>query len=254
MKCTKCGTINDAEAVYCGNCGEFILENKKLCFNCQEVVELKTEYCPKCRSFIKTGFTLCRKCGKENSLEYKYCTKCKTKLKSKTEILSSILFYSIIIYILLQLIGFLSMFIKTEVGEDGPVVFANILNNDFLFAYIILFSLIVLVMAGFLSYQYKITKKNREIGTHRLSKKQSIYIVFVYVLFIGVVTAMFFLDIVLFYDPYIVLVNGVTSTYSVEYIGLQLYKMIVSFTLMFVLPAIGLFLYFYRLIKNNIKY
>lgn len=114
MKCHECGTINDKDAVYCGICGEVVLEGKKLCYCCKTAVEIDTEHCPKCNAFIKKGYIECRKCGKVNSNEFKYCTQCKAKNVQKDYIIVKRLGFFTLVISFLQVLGFAGTFIYRE--------------------------------------------------------------------------------------------------------------------------------------------
>lgn len=256
MKCSKCGTINDHEAVYCGNCGEFILEGKKLCYECNSAVEYKEDYCPTCRTYLKAGFHICRKCGKENSLEHNYCTGCKVKIKSNRVVNVSIVMYSIIIYAILQVSLFITMFIDTEIdfgySWDELYLDVNILNHSYWIPYMVMF----IILIGLLLYCSLLIKtvinnarRNFMGEISKIDRKKMKWIIFfVFIL----VCSVFFLEFLLLVIEYQKTYNGSLEYAYFGYVGLQLPKMIMSFTLLLLFPISGIVAGIAKYIKTNI--
>lgn len=72
VPCPKCGTINDAEALYCASCGALL--GKATCPNCGSEVDPEADFCESCHHYIRPD--VCSFCGAAFSEYEIYCPEC----------------------------------------------------------------------------------------------------------------------------------------------------------------------------------
>ncbi|MHA7965896.1 SPFH domain-containing protein [Paenibacillus sp. CAU 1782] len=76
--CSSCGTANDPDSKFCGNCGDKLGKKQVECGACGNDVDIGTKFCPECgNSMLKKT---CAGCGHENGPEVKFCSECGGKL------------------------------------------------------------------------------------------------------------------------------------------------------------------------------
>ena len=72
QRCPKCGTLNDATATFCENCGEAL--HDICCPNCGAKVEPDADFCENCHSYI--GKDRCSFCNAPMSETDEFCMEC----------------------------------------------------------------------------------------------------------------------------------------------------------------------------------
>ena len=70
--CPACGTVNDAEATFCEQCGTPLREAS--CPKCGAKVDAQADFCENCQSYI--GRDRCSFCGAPMSQTDEYCQEC----------------------------------------------------------------------------------------------------------------------------------------------------------------------------------
>jgi len=70
--CPYCGTINDADAMFCAQCGRPI--SKAACPHCGSEIDPDADYCESCRRYIRQD--VCSFCGAHLSGNEAYCPEC----------------------------------------------------------------------------------------------------------------------------------------------------------------------------------
>lgn len=105
VPCPVCGTINDAEAMFCASCGRPLRMGS--CPNCGSEIDPEADYCEVCHHYIKTdtcsfcgaymmeGEIYCRECGNPrgglvcpvcNTLnDFAFCRQCGTALTEEAK-------------------------------------------------------------------------------------------------------------------------------------------------------------------------
>ena len=83
MKCAACGTLNDADALYCKRCG-VKLGGANHCPGCDAEVDADALFCSKCGTEIASSKTdkgkTCQSCGFINPPGTSYCKRCNQKI------------------------------------------------------------------------------------------------------------------------------------------------------------------------------
>jgi predicted amidophosphoribosyltransferase len=70
--CPTCGTINDADAIFCASCGHPL--KMGVCPNCGSEIDLDTDFCEVCHHYIRTD--ICSFCGNSLNESEIYCPEC----------------------------------------------------------------------------------------------------------------------------------------------------------------------------------
>jgi membrane protease subunit (stomatin/prohibitin family) len=77
--CPKCGSKNDEDDSFCGECGNRLIQPKIVCANCGEEMDSNIKFCTECGNpMIKKN--TCSNCATENEPSAKFCQSCGTKL------------------------------------------------------------------------------------------------------------------------------------------------------------------------------
>lgn len=71
--CPHCGTMNDADALFCEECGT-PLGNSRVCPHCGQTLDLLADYCEHCKSYVCTN--RCSLCGATMSEGDSFCPEC----------------------------------------------------------------------------------------------------------------------------------------------------------------------------------
>ena len=71
-KCPFCGAINDAEAMFCAQCGQPI--SKMTCPHCSSEIDPDADFCEVCHHYIKKD--VCSYCGAHLEGNEAYCPEC----------------------------------------------------------------------------------------------------------------------------------------------------------------------------------
>lgn len=77
--CRKCGTGNDADDKFCGNCGDKLATSQIECRSCRSLIDSNVKFCPECGCSMQKK--TCHSCNHENSADTKFCSECGTKLE-----------------------------------------------------------------------------------------------------------------------------------------------------------------------------
>lgn len=72
VRCPNCGTINDAEAVFCASCGSAL--HATFCPHCGTEIDPETDYCEACHHYISKN--VCSFCGSALLESDAYCPEC----------------------------------------------------------------------------------------------------------------------------------------------------------------------------------
>ena len=72
VPCPSCGTINDAEAMFCASCGRPLRMGS--CPNCGSEIDPEADFCEVCHHYIKTD--VCSFCGSHMMEGEIYCPEC----------------------------------------------------------------------------------------------------------------------------------------------------------------------------------
>ena len=72
VACPSCGTVNDAEAMFCASCGRPL--RMAVCPHCGSEVDPEADYCEICHHYIKSD--VCSFCGAHMSEGEVYCHEC----------------------------------------------------------------------------------------------------------------------------------------------------------------------------------
>jgi len=70
--CPYCGTMNEAEAMYCASCGRAI--RSVLCPYCGEMIDADADYCEQCHHYVKSD--TCSFCGAHFTAADTFCPSC----------------------------------------------------------------------------------------------------------------------------------------------------------------------------------
>lgn len=70
--CQACGTVNDAEAMFCASCGRPL--RMGTCPNCGSEIDPEADFCEVCHKYIKTD--VCSFCGAQMSAGEVFCHEC----------------------------------------------------------------------------------------------------------------------------------------------------------------------------------
>ena len=82
MKCKTCGTLNDADAIFCKGCGtKFGVDQ---CSQCGATVDPDALFCAKCGAKLDSkdsiGGKTCQSCGFDNPAGTNYWKRCNQKI------------------------------------------------------------------------------------------------------------------------------------------------------------------------------
>lgn len=72
VACPSCGTINDAESMFCASCGRPL--RMAICPNCGSEIDPEADFCEMCHHYIKSD--ICSFCGAHISVGEVYCHEC----------------------------------------------------------------------------------------------------------------------------------------------------------------------------------
>ena len=72
VACPYCGTVNDAEAVFCASCGSQI--GKMSCPNCGAELDADADFCETCRRYVRKD--VCSFCGAHLEGNEAFCPEC----------------------------------------------------------------------------------------------------------------------------------------------------------------------------------
>ena len=70
--CPNCGTVNDAESMFCASCGSPLRMGS--CPNCGSEIDPEADFCEVCHKYIKKN--VCSFCGAQMSESEVYCHEC----------------------------------------------------------------------------------------------------------------------------------------------------------------------------------
>lgn len=76
--CPHCGTVNEAESLFCEECGT-PLGQGRLCPQCHQPLDPLADYCERCKSYVCA--TRCSFCGAEVSSGDAFCPECGGNLR-----------------------------------------------------------------------------------------------------------------------------------------------------------------------------
>lgn len=72
IMCPNCGTVNDAESMFCASCGSPLRMGS--CPNCGSEIDPEADFCEVCHKYIKKN--VCSFCGAQMSESEVYCHEC----------------------------------------------------------------------------------------------------------------------------------------------------------------------------------
>ena len=82
MKCTACGSLNEADAIFCKGCGTKFGVSK--CSQCGVTAEPDALFCSKCGAQVGSNDPVsgktCQSCSFVNSAGTTYCKRCNQKI------------------------------------------------------------------------------------------------------------------------------------------------------------------------------
>lgn len=75
ISCPNCNASVNANAKFCGECGQTVQQKKVPCINCQATINADAKFCGECGTEQITE-KICEKCGHKNSPTAKFCGDC----------------------------------------------------------------------------------------------------------------------------------------------------------------------------------